>query len=89
VVVAGDVNAALEALAREAGVDIVFSDIVMPGGRSGVDLANELRRQRPALPVVLATGYADVPAIPAGTRVLRKPYQIEELTAALAEALRA
>jgi signal transduction histidine kinase/CheY-like chemotaxis protein len=87
VVVAGDVNAALEALAREAGVDIVFSDIVMPGGRSGVDLANELRRRRPSLPVVLATGYADVPAIPAGTRVLRKPYLIEELTAALSEAL--
>jgi signal transduction histidine kinase/ActR/RegA family two-component response regulator len=87
VVVARDVNAALEALAREAGVDIVFSDIVMPGGRSGVDLANELRRRRPSLPVVLATGYADVPAIPPGTRVLRKPYLIEELTAALSEAL--
>jgi signal transduction histidine kinase len=89
VVVAGDAAAALQALEREPRVDVVFSDIVMPGGRSGVDLANELRRQRPALPVVLATGYADVPAIPAGTRVLRKPYQIEELTAALAEALRA
>jgi signal transduction histidine kinase len=87
VMVAGDAGAALAALAREPAIDIVFSDIVMPGGRSGVDLANEVRRTRPRLPVVLATGYADVPAIPAGTRVLRKPYQIDEMTSALAEAL--
>jgi len=65
---------------------VVFSDIVMPGSVSGIDLAAIVRRRDPALPVVLATGYTErQPAIP-GVQVLAKPYPIERLVTLLARA---
>jgi signal transduction histidine kinase/CheY-like chemotaxis protein len=78
-----------EALARiERGlpVDAVFSDIIMPGGLNGIELAMELRRRRPDLPILLTTGYsghgvAEAQDFP----VLRKPYDRDELGAALAQ----
>ncbi|HYE49628.1 MAG TPA: ATP-binding protein, partial [Azospirillaceae bacterium] len=81
---------ALPLLAGGARIDLLFSDVVMPGRLSGVDLAREARRLRPALPVVLTTGYSEEVAQAEGVRVLGKPYRIEEivrtLDAALAEA---
>ena len=81
-------EAALEEVGRGATFDLGLSDIVMPGGKSGVDLARELRELRPDLPVVLATGYADLPSPPVGTRVVQKPYRVDEITATLIAALR-
>lgn len=77
--------AALEALAGGCGVDVVLSDVMMPGGMNGVDLAREIRKRRPDLPVVLTTGYIEVArtAMSEGLEVLVKPYQIESLTAVL------
>ena len=51
--------AALDAISAGDGVDIVFSDVMMPGGMSGVDLAREIRKRWPGLPVVLTTGYME------------------------------
>lgn len=71
--------------------DIVLSDIVMPGGDTGLDLARWIRQERGAsLPVVLATGYSDQAqaAADAGFTILRKPYDAASLHAALADALR-
>lgn len=67
--------------------DIVFTDVVMPG-RSGIELAEELRRLYPTLPVVLASGYSDVLAEhgSSGLALLHKPYSIEELSRALESA---
>jgi CheY-like chemotaxis protein/anti-sigma regulatory factor (Ser/Thr protein kinase) len=78
--------AALGALADGRTVDVVFSDIMMPGGMNGLDLAREIHRRHPVLPVVLTTGYAESAATmaPGEFRVLLKPYS----TTALAEALR-
>jgi CheY-like chemotaxis protein len=39
-------------------VDLVFSDVVMPGGRSGLDLAREIGNSFPQIPVLLTTGYS-------------------------------
>jgi signal transduction histidine kinase/CheY-like chemotaxis protein len=65
---------------------VVFSDIVMPGGISGIDLAAIVRQRHPAVPVVLATGYTErQPAIP-GVQVLAKPYPLERLVSLLAAA---
>ncbi len=50
--------AALGALANGRSIDIVLSDIMMPGGISGLELAREIKRRQPDLPVVLVTGYA-------------------------------
>ena len=51
--------AALGALANGRSVDIVLSDIMMPGGVSGLELAREIKRRQPNLPIVLVTGYAE------------------------------
>jgi len=50
-------DAALGALANARNIDVVLSDIMMPGGVSGVHLAREIRRRHPDLRVVLTTGY--------------------------------
>ena len=83
-------SAALGALANGRAVDAVFSDIMMPGGISGLDLAREIRRRHPAVPIVLATGYADsaVGMKDGEFRLLLKPYSLEALANALAVEMR-
>ena len=66
----------------------VLSDIVMPGGRSGVELAREARQKFPHLRIVLATGYADDSARDASFEVLSKPYNAGQAAAAIRDALR-
>ncbi len=70
---------ALPLLITEVRIDLLFSDIVMPGRLNGVDLAREARRLRPELPIVLATGYSEKVAQAEGIRILSKPYRIDEL----------
>ena len=75
------------AILDNAEPDIVLSDIVMPG-MSGIELAAEIARLRPDLPVVLATGYSEQAArgnerLP----IVLKPYSASDLSAALAKAL--
>ena len=60
-------DAALKLLAEGTKIDLVFSDIVMPGTIDGVGLAREIRSRYPNLPVILTTGYSDAAqAAPAG-----------------------
>ena len=54
---ASNARAALDVLKQEEQIDVLFSDIVMPGGMNGVELAQEARRMRPALKLLLASGY--------------------------------
>jgi CheY-like chemotaxis protein len=80
-----DAEEALREVERD-GVDLVFSDIVMPGKMDGLGLARRLREIRPDLPVLLATGYSDVAASVRGDfSILRKPYEIHQLSRALAK----
>ncbi len=83
--------AALGALANGRNFDLVFSDVMMPGGMSGVELAHEIRRRKPGMPVMLATGYIEAArdAIAEGLEVLSKPYQIDVLERSLNELLAA
>ncbi len=84
-------EAALGALANGRAIDLVFSDVMMPGKMNGLDLAREIRARRPGLPVVLTTGYVEAARQgTAGERiaVLPKPYRLQELRAALARARR-
>ena len=75
--------------ARDA---IVFSDVVMPGGMSGFDVARWVRANRPELKVLLASGFSEQAAgahegeLPS-VKLLRKPYTRSELARALREAL--
>ncbi|MDR6674958.1 response regulator [Xanthomonas sp. 1678] len=78
--------AALGALANERAVDIVFSDIMMPGGMNGLELVHEIRTRRKALPILLTSGYAEAAKSAAeaeGVQILSKPYRLDELAAAL------
>ena len=75
---------ALEMLRTEQRLDLLFSDVVMPGGMNGVQLAVEARRLRPTLRVVLTSGYTNEALhgrhqVPADVQVLSKPYRREEL----------
>jgi CheY-like chemotaxis protein/nitrogen-specific signal transduction histidine kinase len=62
-------------------IDIVLSDVQMPGGLSGIDLAEQLKRERPALPVILLTGYAiDAQRLQAlDVPVFSKPFDVVAL----------
>lgn len=86
-----DADAALgELTASPARYDAMFTDVVMPG-RSGIELAEEVKVLHPDLPIVLTSGYSHVLA-QEGTRgfeLLRKPYSIDELAAVLARATNA
>jgi signal transduction histidine kinase len=79
VLVAASGDRALAMIEAGLEVDVVFSDIVMPGKLSGIDLAGILLERRPRLPVVLATGYTDQRATVPGVQVLAKPYEIGQL----------
>jgi len=82
VLTAPDGPSALSVLRRDADIDVLFSDIVMPRGMNGVELAREARRLRPRLHVLLASGY---PASVLGSDhggeflFLNKPYRAAEL----------
>ena len=88
VVRAIDVDQALAALDSHPELDVVLTDLVMPGGRSGLDLAATVSERRPGLAVILSTGYAgEAQPIAAETPwpLLRKPSAADTLARALAD----
>ncbi|WP_207541304.1 MHYT domain-containing protein [Sabulicella rubraurantiaca] len=87
---AGSAAEALMLLREGAVVDAVFSDVVMPGGMDGVELATVLRSSFPHVAVVLATGYSERLARSGsveGVEALLKPYRLDDLGCALGRAL--
>ena len=78
-------KAALNCLSAGTQVDLVFSDVVLPGDLDGLALAEAIRKRHPHVPVLLTSGYARVFSGRHGLPILRKPYEME----ALAEAIRA
>jgi CheY-like chemotaxis protein len=78
---ASDASAALAALEKDNGIDIVFSDVVMPGKMDGIGLAKAIREKNPEIPILLVTGYsASIKDIGSQFPILRKPYQLHELS---------
>jgi two-component system NtrC family sensor kinase len=86
---ARDGKAALALFEGGLPIDLVLSDIVMPGGVSGLDLARTLRERRPDLPILLGTGYSGYASqvVSEGFALIEKPYRPVMLAAALRSAL--
>jgi CheY-like chemotaxis protein len=91
VIAARDAPEGLALLRRGEQVDVLFTDIVMPGGMTGIELAQAALGLRPTLPVLLATGYAgSVPgAADHGFEIMAKPYEQTALVRRVAELLTA
>ncbi len=89
VVEAPDGPRALAAL-KETPPDVVLLDFAMPG-MNGAEVATLARRERPDLPIVFASGYAETEAVHRalgeGAAILRKPFEMNELAHALREAM--
>jgi hypothetical protein len=84
--------AALKLLDEGADIDVLFTDIVMPGGMTGTDLAQEVRRRRPDIKILLTSGYAEPSVVTGGLSIsgagwLGKPYSVAELQSKLRELL--
>ena len=84
-------HSAKEALERLDNGDrpkLLFTDIVMPGGISGLELARKVRTRYPELPILLTTGYSEQVGEAHGFDVLQKPYELTSLAAAICKVLR-
>jgi two-component system, NtrC family, sensor kinase len=88
---AASAQACLDLIRREGGIDLVFSDILMPGGMNGLELADTIRQQFPDIVVLLTTGYSSSAqdAVRRGFEVLQKPYDLAALERALRQARKA
>jgi len=92
VVEAPDGVQALRLVEQGQPFDLLFTDVIMPGGLSGPDLADATRRLRPGLPVLFTSGFTEdafnQPGRPdAGLPLLPKPYRRAELARAVRAAL--
>jgi CheY-like chemotaxis protein len=88
VLVAHDCEEALAILRGSEKIDILFSDVVMPGGINGAQLAVEARRLRPAIKALLTSGYTGAAlrnehGFPEDLPVISKPYRHDHLAAQL------
>src|SRR5205823_2975364 len=94
IVVAANGKDALLKLQTNPDIDMLFTDVVMPGGMSGWELAELAHQGRPGLPIIFCSGYPREALIGQGSRfadsvILTKPYSKAELALRLREALAA
>lgn len=90
---ASDAAAAMHQI-DAGGLHLLFTDMLLPDGMTGIDVANHARAVRPDMPVLFTSGYAhDGPSkrivLPPDAVMLEKPYAMETLARALRSALRA
>ena len=78
---AHDGPSALDVLRGSKEIDVVFSDVSMPNGMSGVELATHARELRPHIHLILASGFAkaQIGEVPEGVVFLPKPYRVRQL----------
>ena len=86
VLAAANAAAALDILGQGREVDLLFTDVVMPGGMNGRQLADEALRRQPGLKVLFTTGYSRNAIVhhgrlDAGVEMISKPFTFEELGA--------
>src|SRR5262249_21749231 len=90
VLVAGNGSTARNILFGGEKVDLLFTDIMMPGGVSGTELAAEAEKDLPGIRVLFTTGYSEAPSLSSAGRsvaLLRKPYKTRDLARIVRETL--
>ena len=89
VITAANAQSAMDKLEAGEEVDLLFSDVVMPGGCNGVELARRAKAMRPNLKVLLSSGYVGEAAAMAAEafELIDKPYEQASLAARLAQLL--
>jgi CheY-like chemotaxis protein len=92
VVEAHDAASAISALLERGRIDLLFTDVVLPGGKTGADLAREARKLQPDLKVLFTTGYARTALDrqqegEKGIDLLLKPFGVEDLAAKIRQML--
>lgn len=92
-IIAADGLEALDALACDSDIDLLFTDVVMPGGMGGREVAEEARLMRPGLKVLYTSGYFEGAllrngSIDANAQLLPKPYRKIKLAEKVLEALK-
>jgi len=73
---ANDAAAALRALQRDSEVDVLFSDVMMPNGMTGLELAREVRQRYPHIKIILSSGF---PQPEEEFSIVGKPYRLADL----------
>ncbi len=91
-VVAENGRRAIELLSGEGKIDLLFTDVVMPGGVSGPDVADKARQLRPGIRVLFTSGYTENSIVhhgrlDPGVNLLSKPYHLRELAAKIRKVL--
>lgn len=89
---AQDVDEALDLLRQlDGGVDLIFTDVNMPGERNGFDLAREVSSRWPAVHVMITSGGCSQNALPADLQhfgpIMSKPYDLSVLASRIIEAI--
>jgi signal transduction histidine kinase/CheY-like chemotaxis protein len=92
VIEAGNGPAALDLLEKHGDVNLLFTDVGLPGGMNGRQLAEEVRRRRPELKVLFTTGYAKNAIVhdgrlDPGVQLVTKPFTFQSLAAKVTELL--
>ena len=87
-IVVGDGNGALSIIESLAAIDLVFTDIIMPGKMNGWQLADRAKQMQPGLKFLFTSGFSDVNAEHVRNQfILKKPYRRRDLSDAISRAL--
>jgi signal transduction histidine kinase/CheY-like chemotaxis protein len=86
---AGDAMDAVRLIVDQGGIDLLFTDVGLPGGVSGHALADAARRAQPGLRVLFTTGYARASGQVQGTQFIAKPFSLTALAAKIREVMTA
>ncbi|MFL6795677.1 MAG: response regulator, partial [Sphingomicrobium sp.] len=88
---AAEADSALAALGQAGPIDLLFTDVVLPGGTTGADLARDARKLRPELNILLTSGYArsalDPMDLSPAFEMIAKPFSVERLAQRLRQLL--
>lgn len=72
-------SSAEEALKSAFDPDVIVSDINMPGGMNGIELAKSIKTKKPTIPIILMTALTPLPPFEPADAILGKPFPMEQL----------